>query len=84
VVRISEISTAWIARYDHLNLPISFFRPCKNMAVALHKLTFYEKMSKMVVLLWILFLDKLSTQLKNFTSLGIVQHAGKNLISRKK
>jgi len=43
VEKISEISTAWIARYELLNSQTFFFCLVKKRATALHKLTFVWK-----------------------------------------
>jgi len=68
----------WIARYKHSNSLKSLFGTGKNRAAALHKITFLlKKMSKMVLLLWILFPRQIGYILKNFTSFEIVQHIRK-------
>jgi len=40
VVKISEISAVWIARYKHSNSLKSFFGLVKNRVATLHKLSF--------------------------------------------
>jgi len=62
-----------------------FFGPAKNGVVALHKVTFeWKKSSKWGLFLGFILQGKLATCLKNFRSLGIVQHIGKRIVSRKK
>ncbi len=53
-----------------------FFDPARNWVAALHKVTLYEKMSKMVATFWIHSSRQLATCLKIFKSFGIVQYIG--------
>jgi len=72
VVKISEIFTAWIARYKHSNSPNPFFWPCKKQGSSTWQAHFsMKKCPKWWYFFGFFFLDKLATCIKNITSFGI-------------
>ncbi len=67
----------WIARYKHSNSLKSFFWPCKKQGSCASQAHFsMKKCQKWWCFFEVFFLDKLATGLKNFLSIGIVQHIG--------
>jgi len=66
VEKISEISTACIARYELSNSHKSFLGPYKKMGSYFTSSHLYAKMSKLVVLLWIHYLRQVGYMLGKF------------------